>query len=66
MFLVRDYVEGIKDVPELLDMLAAPKDINADKDKIVYDEVMLYITNHCEINVNLPISVAAFVSTCDP
>lgn len=66
MFLVRDYVEGIKDVPELLDMLAAPKDINADKDKIVYDEVMLHITNHCEINVNFPISVAAFVSTCDP
>ncbi|KAL1928856.1 hypothetical protein VTP01DRAFT_2642 [Rhizomucor pusillus] len=35
---IRDYVEGIKDVPELLDMLAAPKDINTDKDKIVYDE----------------------------
>lgn len=37
--LVRDYVEGIKDVPELLDMLAAPKDVDADKDKIIYDEV---------------------------
>ena len=29
----------MKDVPELLDMLAAPKDNSADKDKIVYEEV---------------------------
>ena len=37
--VVRNYVEGMKDVPELLDMLAAPKDNSADKDKIVYEEV---------------------------
>ncbi|KAI7855492.1 exosome complex exonuclease RRP44-like protein [Circinella umbellata] len=35
---VRNYVEGMKDVPELLDMLAAPKDNSAEKDKIVYEE----------------------------
>ncbi|KAI8146735.1 exosome complex exonuclease RRP44-like protein [Fennellomyces sp. T-0311] len=35
---VRQYVEGMKDVPELLDTLAAPKDNSNEKDKIVYDE----------------------------
>ena len=29
----------MKDVPELLDMRAAPKDNSAEKDKIVYEEV---------------------------
>jgi exosome complex exonuclease DIS3/RRP44 len=36
--LVADYVESIKDVPELLDMLSAPK--AAAGDKIVYEEVI--------------------------
>lgn len=34
--LVASYVESIKDVPELLDMLSAPK--AAAGDKIVYEE----------------------------
>ncbi|KAF7726252.1 exosome catalytic subunit dis3 [Apophysomyces ossiformis] len=36
---VREYVDSMKDVPELLDMLAAPKDGSAEHDdKIVYEE----------------------------
>ncbi|KAG0169487.1 exosome catalytic subunit dis3 [Apophysomyces sp. BC1034] len=36
---VREYVNSMKDVPELLDMLAAPKDGSAEKDdKIIYEE----------------------------
>ncbi|KAI9322216.1 exosome complex exonuclease RRP44 [Dichotomocladium elegans] len=44
---VRQYVEGRKDVPELLDMLAAPKSVADDADKIVYDEHLsqVHITN---------------------
>lgn len=33
-----DYVESIKDVPELVDMVSAPK--AAADDKIVYEEVI--------------------------
>lgn len=36
---MRDYVRGMKDVPELLDMLAAPKSETTDADKIVFEEV---------------------------
>lgn len=36
IFIVGSYVESIKDVPELLDMLSAPK--AAAGDKIVYEE----------------------------
>ncbi|KAI9489424.1 mitotic control protein dis3 [Zychaea mexicana] len=35
---VRNYVESMKDVPELLDMLAAHKDNSLEKDKIIYEE----------------------------
>ncbi|CDH60378.1 exosome complex exonuclease rrp44 isoform 1 [Lichtheimia corymbifera JMRC:FSU:9682] len=35
---VRDYVRGMKDVPELLDMLAAPKSETTETDKIVFEE----------------------------
>ncbi|KAI9020043.1 hypothetical protein CLU79DRAFT_756874 [Phycomyces nitens] len=45
---VRNYVETMKDVPELLDMLSASKDSSKDQDdKIVYDEHLssIQITN---------------------
>ncbi|SAL96893.1 hypothetical protein [Absidia glauca] len=35
---VKDYVEGIKDVPELLDIVVAPKDNDANKNEIIYEE----------------------------
>lgn len=39
LWLVKDYVEGIKDVPELLDIVVAPKDSAANKNEIIYEEV---------------------------
>jgi exosome complex exonuclease DIS3/RRP44 len=44
LFLVKDYVEGIKDVPELLDIVVAPKDNDANKNEIIYEEVRISST----------------------
>jgi hypothetical protein len=46
LYIVADYVESYTDVPELLDMLSAPK--AAEREKIVYEEVFfsLFMTFH--------------------